>query len=62
MDNLAAEILTFWFGSTDLAKPLEKRQVWFRSTPQFDQEIKDRFTETHKRASEGDLDYFKGTP
>jgi len=62
MDNLAAEILTFWFGSTDLAKPLEKRQVWFRSTPQFDQEIKDRFTETHKRASEGDLDYLKGTP
>ena len=41
MDNLAAEILTFWFGSTDLAKPLEKRQVWFRSTPEFDQEIKD---------------------
>ena len=62
MDNLAAEILTFWFGSTDLAKPLEKRKVWFRSTPQFDQEIKDRFTETHKRASEGGLDYLKGTP
>ena len=62
MNHLAEEILNFWFGSTNLAKPLEKRQVWFRSTPEFDLEIKDRFTETHKRASEGKLDFLKGMP
>ena len=33
MHLIAEDILTFWFGTTDLSTVMERRQVWFRSTP-----------------------------
>ncbi|MBO6785141.1 MAG: DUF924 domain-containing protein, partial [Alphaproteobacteria bacterium] len=62
MDPLAEDILTFWFGHTDLARDMERRDVWFRSTPEFDAEIVRRYSEAHERAGGGAFDHFVETP
>lgn len=62
MDPLSREILTFWFGGADLGVEMEKRQVWFRSTPDFDRYLVDHYTEVHERAAAGELDHFRQTP
>ena len=36
MNPLSEEILTYWFGTTDLSLEIEKRQVWFKATAEFD--------------------------
>lgn len=41
-----------------MSTDLEKRQVWFRSTPEFDQHLIDNYTSVHERAAAGDLDHF----
>lgn len=56
MDPLVREILTFWFGDAGLAGEMERREVWFRATPEFDREIAERFTAVHERAAAGALD------
>ncbi len=56
---LAREILDFWFGGTESA---ERRDIWFKSTPQFDAEIKRRFLATHAAAAAGELDWLGETP
>lgn len=58
MHPVAEDILTFWFETADLSADLERRQVWFRSTPEFDREIAERFTEVHERAAGGAFDRF----
>lgn len=58
MDPISQEILTFWFETTDMSADIEKRQVWFRSTPAFDQHLIDNCTAIHERAASGDLDHF----
>ena len=62
MEPLTKEILTFWFGTLDLSVEMEKRQVWFRATPEFDRYLVDHYTGVHERASAGELDHFKETP
>ena len=62
VDPLSREILTFWFGGADLGVEMEKRQVWFRSTPEFDCYIIDHYTEVHERAAAGEFDHFRQTP
>ena len=62
MDPLSREILTFWFESLDLSVEMEKRQVWFRATPEFDRYLVDHYTEVHERAAAGELDHFRQTP
>lgn len=62
MDPLASEILTFWFGHTDLTREMERREIWFRSEPDFDAEITTRFREIHERAGGGAFDHFVETP
>jgi uncharacterized protein (DUF924 family) len=49
------EILTFWF--SERVKPL-----WFRSTPEFDTELRERFFDTWQAASAGELDSWRQTP
>jgi uncharacterized protein (DUF924 family) len=44
----AAEVLTFWFSE-------RVRPLWFRSTPGFDGEIRQRFEETWQAARDGKL-------
>ena len=61
MHPVAEDILTFWFGTTDLSAELERRQVWFRSTPEFDREIARRYTGIHERAAGGAFDAFVET-
>lgn len=62
MNPLSADILTFWFGDTELTKEMERRDVWFRSEPEFDAEITQRFGEIHTRAGGGAFDHFVGEP
>ena len=59
MDPIATEILTFWFGTTDLSTDLEKRAVWFRATPEFDEQLIAWYTGIHEQAAMGALDHFK---
>ena len=58
MHLIAEDILTFWFGTTDLSTVMERRQVWFRSTPKFDTTLRERYTEIHERAAGGAFDGF----
>ena len=62
MDPLASEILTFWYGHTDLTGEMERRDIWFRSEPDFDAEITMRFQQIHERAGGGAFDHFMGAP
>ena len=62
MEALSREILTFWFGTLDLSVEMEKRQVWFRATLEFDRHLVDHYTGVHEQAAAGELDHFKRTP
>ena len=61
MHLIAEDILTFWFGTTDLSTVMERRQVWFRSTPEFDATLRERYTVSHERATVGAFDGFVKT-
>jgi len=61
MDTIAKDILTFWFGTADLKADIEKRDLWFKSTPEFDAELIEKFTHVHERAAAGELDHFRDT-
>ena len=62
MDSIAKDILTFWFNSIDMSTDFDKRAVWFRSTPEFDAQLIEQFSEVHNQAAGGALDHFKDTP
>lgn len=49
------EILDFWFA--DEVKPL-----WFRSTPEFDDALRERFVATWQAAAAGELDHWAESP
>jgi uncharacterized protein (DUF924 family) len=61
MDPIAEEILSFWFGTTNMTTDIEKREVWFKSTPDFDAELTERFETVHLRAAAGELDHLVET-
>lgn len=46
------EVLDFWFAP-------RAQRLWFRSTPEFDQEIRKRFEETWKAARRGELKHWE---
>jgi uncharacterized protein (DUF924 family) len=48
-----AEVLTFWFSE-------ESRRHWFAPTPEFDQEIRERFADLSARAASGQLSAWSG--
>jgi uncharacterized protein (DUF924 family) len=50
-----SEVLEFWF-----AEPV--RSLWFRSTPEFDAQIRDRFQPAWRDATAGRLDRWAETP
>lgn len=62
MDPVAEEILTFWFGTTDMTVEIEKREVWFRATPEFDRQLTERFRFVHDRAAASAFDHFVREP
>jgi len=62
MHPLSKDILTLWFGTTDLTVEIEKRPVWFKSTSEFDRHLIDRYTDIHAQAATGALDHLRETP
>ena len=57
--SLTEDILTFWFEDLDLTREREKRDIWFKSTPEFDQAIADKFRAAYEDAAAGRLDELK---
>jgi uncharacterized protein (DUF924 family) len=53
-EKMPQEIIDFWF-SDDVKK------LWFNSTPEFDQLLRERFQDTWEQASRGDLDHWTQT-
>ena len=51
------ELLTFWFGTLATSTNIEKREVWFKATPEFDASIAHKFTYAYEQAANGKLDY-----
>ena len=62
MDPIVKDILKFWFGTSDMSESVKKRRIWFKSTPEFDAELIERFADVHERAAAGELDHLKETP
>ena len=60
----AEAILTFWFGKPqdNQAYCEERLRLWFGRDPQFDQEIRDRFTNDYQLAAERRLMDWQETP
>jgi uncharacterized protein (DUF924 family) len=54
MEGIAV-VLTFWFSE-------ESMRHWFAPTPQFDQEIRERFADLFARATSGELSAWEQTP
>ena len=54
-NTTAEEVVAYWF--SDAVKPL-----WFKSTREFDLEIKQRFLSVHELAATGCLSHWKSTP
>jgi uncharacterized protein (DUF924 family) len=48
-------MLDFWFGPEDDPARLQSRQIWFRSTPEFDAALRDAFLADLEAAAEGGL-------
>ena len=51
----ARALLDFWFGPAGDPDRLHHRQIWFRSTPEFDAAVRRGFAEDHERAVAGEL-------
>ena len=62
MHKIAEDILTFWFGTADMTADIERNDLWFKSTPEFDSELIEKFAAVHARAAAGELDGFQETP
>ncbi len=56
---LAAEVLDFWFAAPGSE---ERRDIWFKSTAEFDAEIRRRFLAAHEAAAKGEVDALAETP
>jgi uncharacterized protein (DUF924 family) len=48
------QIIDFWFSDAT-------RKLWFKSTPEFDQELYERYQDTWERARRGELDHWMQT-
>ncbi|MEM6811469.1 MAG: DUF924 family protein [Pseudomonadota bacterium] len=55
MNDIQKEILSFWFEET-------KPEQWFKSTPEFDQNIQERFGDLYQKAIDGQLENWKEMP
>jgi uncharacterized protein (DUF924 family) len=60
----AEEILSFWFAEPQDNKAYyeERHSLWFTADPQFDQEIRDRFTSDYQTAAKRKLMGWKEMP
>jgi uncharacterized protein (DUF924 family) len=51
----ARALLDFWFGGSDDPERLNHRQIWFRSTSEFDEAVRQEFAADHHQAVAGAL-------
>ena len=49
----AQAFLDFWFGARDHAERFHHKQIWFRSTPEFDAAVRAGFADDHAQALAG---------
>lgn len=62
MDPVATDILEFWFGTTDLAAEIARRDEWFKATAEFDAALVRDFSDIQAGASRGELDHLVDDP
>ena len=55
--NITQQLLTFWFGKSNVNFKVEKREIWFKSTPEFDASVLKKFKNAYEEAATGKLDY-----
>lgn len=58
----AQALLDFWFGEADDPERHHHRQIWFRSTPEFDAAVCDGFAADHDVAVAGELAAWEAEP
>jgi uncharacterized protein (DUF924 family) len=51
----AQALLDFWFGPADHPERLHHKQIWFRSTPEFDTAVRENFAVDHDAAAASKL-------
>jgi uncharacterized protein (DUF924 family) len=62
LDSRVEEILKFWFGASNADGVSSPREIWFRSTPEFDEEIRRRFLPAYEDAAADQLDVWMSSP
>ena len=58
----AQAFFDFWFGAPDHPECFHHKQIWFRSTPEFDAAVCADFTTDHEAAVSGTLTAWEDTP
>src|SRR5215471_12094736 len=58
----AHALIDFWFGPAGHPERLHHKQIWFRSTPQFDRAVRDGFAADHDAAVAGSLAGWETNP
>ena len=58
----AQALLDFWFGAPNHPERLHHRQIWFRSTPEFDAAVHENFAADHDAAVAGQLREWESEP
>ena len=62
MPERARALFDFWFGPPEDPERLHHRQIWFRSTPEFDAAVRHGFAADHDQAVAGMLQDWEGSP
>jgi uncharacterized protein (DUF924 family) len=58
----ARALLDFWFGPPDDPEHEHHRQIWFKSTPEYDARLRDLFLADYERAAAGALAAWEAAP
>ena len=58
----AHALIDFWFGPPDHPERLHHKQIWFRSTPEFDEAVRENFAIDHHDAVAGRLHHWEAEP
>ena len=56
------DVLDFWFLPLDHPDHGKPRDIWWAGPPEFDAEIRERFSPSFERAIEGGLDHWRQSP
>ena len=58
----AQALLNFWFGAPDNPERLHHKQIWFRSTPEYDAAVRQNFAADHDAAVAGAFAAWEDAP